>query len=95
MVETSIIGLYMELESRHKRRRLIEVCGNFIIMVIGVLGWFFNIYLIPFLHVESYPLLGLFGIGFFVLAIRTWDGSDELKTLRIMVHENLGDQNDI
>ena len=72
---------YEHLEAKHRRSRIIGLISLIIITLIGLSNQFYDFKLLYESNSESYLILTL-SIVFAVHAIRTWNGSDELKFLR-------------
>jgi len=72
---------YEHLEAKHRRSRIIGLISLIVITLIGLSNQFYDSKLLYESNSESYLILTL-SMVFAVHAIRTWNGSDELKFLR-------------
>ena len=72
---------YEYLEAKHKRSRIIGLISLIVIILIGLSNQFYDSKLLYESNSENYLILAL-SVAFSVHAIRTWNGSDELKFLR-------------
>ena len=72
---------YEYLEARHRRSRIIGLISLVVIFLISFSNQFYDSKLLYKTNNENYLVLML-SVVFTVHAIRTWNGSDELKFLR-------------
>jgi len=81
MTNLDQIEYYEHLEAKHRRSRIIGLVSLIVIILVGFSNQFYDSKLLYESNSENYLILA-FSVVFTVHAVRTWNGSEELKFLR-------------